>query len=74
MHDDVGEEKSLLLGLDIGGGLVLDRKITMPKNNPTVFQIDSSIRALKVGAGSGGFSRYAPFSFLFFLNLCNVYW
>ncbi|XP_044481908.1 alpha-glucosidase 2 isoform X2 [Mangifera indica] len=57
VHDDVGEEKSLLLGLDIGGGLVLDRKITMPKNNPTVFQIDSSIRALKVGAGSGGFSR-----------------
>ncbi|KAJ0084383.1 hypothetical protein Patl1_29883 [Pistacia atlantica] len=54
---DAGEEESLLLELDIGGGLVLDRKLTIPKSNPKVFQIDSNIKARKVGAGSGGFSR-----------------
>lgn len=42
---------------DIGGGLALQRKIYIPKNDPKVFQIDSSIVARKVGAGSGGFSR-----------------
>ncbi|KAJ0020657.1 hypothetical protein Pint_31284 [Pistacia integerrima] len=54
---DAGEEESLLLELDIGGGLVLDRKLTIPKSNPKVFKIDSNIKARKVGAGSGGFSR-----------------
>lgn len=42
---------------DIGGGLALQRKIYIPKNDPKVFRIDSSIVARKVGAGSGGFSR-----------------
>ena len=44
---------------DIGGGLVLQRKIYIPKNDPKVFRIESSIISHKVGAGSGGFSRFA---------------
>ncbi|KAJ4729084.1 Alpha-glucosidase [Melia azedarach] len=52
-----GEEESLMLEGDIGGGLVLQRKFNIPKDNPKVFQIDSKILARKVGAGSGGFSR-----------------
>ncbi|KAM7264679.1 hypothetical protein ACFE04_002362 [Oxalis oulophora] len=51
------EEESLLLEGDIGGGLVLQRQITIPKDDPKVFRIDSSIIARQVGAGSGGFSR-----------------
>ncbi|KAG5049011.1 hypothetical protein JHK85_010114 [Glycine max] len=42
---------------DIGGGLVLKRHIYVPKNVPNAIQIDSSIIARSVGAGSGGFSR-----------------
>lgn len=45
---------------DIGGGLVLERLITIPKDDPKVLRINSSIIARKVGAGSGGFSRFAP--------------
>lgn len=52
-----GEAESLLLEGDIGGGLVIERMISLPKNDPKVFQIDSSIVARNVGAGSGGFSR-----------------
>ncbi|GAV90532.1 Glyco_hydro_31 domain-containing protein/Gal_mutarotas_2 domain-containing protein [Cephalotus follicularis] len=52
-----GEEESLMVEGDIGGGLVLQRLITIPKDMPEVFRIDSSIIAHKVGAGSGGFSR-----------------
>ena len=44
---------------DIGGGLVLQRQIHVPKDDPEVLQIDSSIVAQKVGAGSGGWSRFA---------------
>jgi alpha-glucosidase len=51
------EEESLLLEGDIGGGLVLQRHITIPKDDPKVFRIDSSIIARQIGAGSGGFSR-----------------
>jgi alpha-glucosidase len=42
---------------DIGGGLVLKRQISILKDNPKIVQIDSSIQARSVGAGSGGFSR-----------------
>lgn len=52
-----GEEESVVLEGDIGGGLVLRRQIYVPKNVANIFQIDSSIVARSVGAGSGGFSR-----------------
>ncbi|KAK9195343.1 hypothetical protein WN943_003464 [Citrus x changshan-huyou] len=52
-----GEEESLMLEGDIDGGLILQRKLTIPKDNPKIFKIDSKILACKVGAGSGGFSR-----------------
>ncbi|KAF5735631.1 neutral alpha-glucosidase C [Tripterygium wilfordii] len=55
--EHAGEEESLSLEGDIGGGLVLARQISIPKDNPKVFQINSCIIARKVGAGSGGFSR-----------------
>ncbi|CAN8270486.1 unnamed protein product [Cochlearia groenlandica] len=55
--EHAGEEESLILEGDIGGGLVLRRKISIPKDNPRVFRIASSIEARSVGAGSGGFSR-----------------
>ncbi|KAL3619125.1 hypothetical protein CASFOL_036695 [Castilleja foliolosa] len=52
-----GEMESLQLEGDIGGGLVLERQIYIPKDDKKVLRIDSSIVARKVGAGSGGFSR-----------------
>lgn len=52
-----GEEEALSLEGDIGGGLVLERKIFIPKDDPEVIRIDSCIAARTVGAGSGGFSR-----------------
>ncbi|XP_058103908.1 uncharacterized protein LOC131247949 isoform X2 [Magnolia sinica] len=52
-----GEEESLTLEGDIGGGLVLRRQIVIPKDNSKILQIDSGIIARSVGAGSGGFSR-----------------
>lgn len=52
-----GEEESLMLEGNIGGGLILQRQLTIPKDNPKIFKIDSKILARKVGAGSGGFSR-----------------
>ncbi|XP_068325749.1 uncharacterized protein [Pyrus communis] len=55
--EHAGEEESILLEGDIGGGLVLQRQLNIPKNDPKVFRIDSSIIACKVGAGSGGYSR-----------------
>ncbi|GMN40734.1 hypothetical protein TIFTF001_009967 [Ficus carica] len=55
--EHAGEEELLFLQGDIGGGLVLQRQIHVPKDDPEVLQIDSSIVAQKVGAGSGGFSR-----------------
>ncbi|CAH2052908.1 unnamed protein product [Thlaspi arvense] len=55
--EHAGEEETLILEGDVGGGLVLRRKIAIPKDNPQVFQIASSIEARNVGAGSGGFSR-----------------
>ncbi|XP_022773485.1 uncharacterized protein LOC111315762 isoform X1 [Durio zibethinus] len=55
--EHAGEEEFLLLEGDIGGGLILQRQITIPKDNPKVFQVESCILAHNVGAGSGGFSR-----------------
>ncbi|KAK6129905.1 hypothetical protein DH2020_036299 [Rehmannia glutinosa] len=52
-----GEVESLQLEGDIGGGLILERQIYIPKENTKVLRIDSGIVARKVGAGSGGFSR-----------------
>ncbi|KAL5198344.1 hypothetical protein ABZP36_001856 [Zizania latifolia] len=52
-----GDEESICLEGDIGGGLVLQRHISILKDNPKIVQIDSSIQARSVGAGSGGFSR-----------------
>ncbi|CAN6918313.1 unnamed protein product [Brassica oleracea] len=55
--EQAGEDESLILEGDVGGGLVLRRKIAIPKDNPRVVQIASSIEARSVGTGSGGFSR-----------------
>lgn len=70
--EHAGDEESLELEGDIDGGLVLRRKIYIPKEDAKVLQINSSIVAVKVGAGSGGFSRFAPnitICFYFILNL-----
>ncbi|KAL2348795.1 hypothetical protein Fmac_002795 [Flemingia macrophylla] len=55
--EHAGEEESVVLEGDIGGGLILRRQIYVPKNAASVVQIDSSIVARSVGAGSAGFSR-----------------
>ncbi|XP_017702478.2 alpha-glucosidase 2 isoform X1 [Phoenix dactylifera] len=52
-----GEEESLCLEGDIGGGLIIRRQISIPEDDPKVVRIDSRIIAQNVGAGSGGFSR-----------------
>jgi hypothetical protein len=53
---------------DIGGGLVLQRKIYFPKNATNIIQINSSITARSVGPGSGGFSRFDLKLFLYTNN------
>ncbi|XP_051119178.1 uncharacterized protein LOC127243279 [Andrographis paniculata] len=55
--EQAGEVESLQLEGDIGGGIILERRISIPKDNPKIFRIDSGIVARKVGAGSGGYSR-----------------
>ncbi|KAK6129903.1 hypothetical protein DH2020_036374 [Rehmannia glutinosa] len=55
--EPAGEVESLQLEGDIGGGLILERQIYIPKENTKVLRIDSGIVARNVGAGSGGFSR-----------------
>ncbi|KAJ1693969.1 hypothetical protein LUZ63_010667 [Rhynchospora breviuscula] len=52
-----GEQESICMEGDIGGGLIIQRSISILKNNPNILQFDSSIIAPNVGAGSGGFSR-----------------
>ncbi|XAR70739.1 Alpha-glucosidase [Bertholletia excelsa] len=52
-----GEQESLMLEGDVGGGLVIERQISFPKDSSNIFCIDSGIVARKVGAGSAGFSR-----------------
>lgn len=51
------EKASLKLEGDIGGGLIFERQISIPKEKSNVVRIESSIIARKVGAGSGGYSR-----------------
>ncbi|KAK9098062.1 hypothetical protein Syun_025107 [Stephania yunnanensis] len=53
-----GGDESLKLEGDIGGGLVLQRQISVPKNYPKLLHIDSGIIARNIGASSGGFSRF----------------
>ncbi|KAJ9707609.1 hypothetical protein PVL29_002581 [Vitis rotundifolia] len=55
--EQAGEEESLKLEGEIGGGLVIERQISLPKDNSKVFRVDSGIVARNVGAGSGGYSR-----------------
>jgi hypothetical protein len=43
---------------DIGGGLTIERHISVLKNNPQILQFDSSIVGQSVGTGSDGFSRF----------------
>lgn len=63
--EQAGEVESLKLEGDIGGGLILERQIYVSKENPKVFGIDSAIVARKVGAGSGGFSRFSINTYTF---------
>nr|XP_043607023.1 alpha-glucosidase 2 [Erigeron canadensis] len=55
--EQAGEIESLKMEGDIGGGLAIERNISISQNNPKVFNIDSSLVARNVGAGSGGYSR-----------------
>lgn len=66
-----GESESLRLEGDIGGGLVMERFISLPKENSKVFRIDSGIVARAVGAGSGGFSRSILSYILLLKTTCN---
>lgn len=68
--EQAGEEEALILEGDIGGGLVLARKIHISKENPKVFRIDSAIVARNVGAGSGGFSRFPSDLTKWAIKLC----
>ena len=63
----------MVLEGDIGGGLVLQRKINFPKNAANIIQINSSIIARSVGAGSGGFSRFYLKLFLYTNNNSIIY-
>lgn len=55
--EQAGEEEDIVLEGDIGGGLILQRHIHIPKDSPKTLKIDSVIIARSVGAGSGGYSR-----------------
>ncbi|KAF2308932.1 hypothetical protein GH714_024697 [Hevea brasiliensis] len=47
--EHAGENESLILEGDIGGGLALQRKISIRKDDPKILHIDSSIIAQKAG-------------------------
>ncbi|XP_031483310.1 uncharacterized protein LOC116252855 [Nymphaea colorata] len=51
------DEDSISLEGDIGGGLILHRCISLPKEKPEILRISSRIVAENLGPGSGGFSR-----------------
>ncbi|KAK1438367.1 hypothetical protein QVD17_04175 [Tagetes erecta] len=55
--EQAGEIESLKMEGDVGGGLAIERNISISQDNPNVFSIDSSLVARNVGAGSGGYSR-----------------
>lgn len=67
-----GEEEALCLEGDIGGGLVLQRQLCIPKDARKVLRIDSNIIARSVGAGSGGFSRLVNKSNFMSINSTNL--
>ncbi|KAM0059677.1 putative alpha-glucosidase [Helianthus debilis subsp. tardiflorus] len=52
-----GEIESLKMEGDVGGGFAIERNISFSQDNPKVLNIDSSLVARNVGAGSGEFSR-----------------
>jgi hypothetical protein len=58
-REQSGKEESICLEGDIGGGLVLQRQISICKENPKIVKIDSSIRAKQGADHSGGFSGLA---------------
>ncbi|KAL8266856.1 hypothetical protein R6Q59_004200 [Mikania micrantha] len=55
--EQAGEIESLKMEGDVGGGLAIQRNISISKHNPQVLNINSSLVARNVGAGSGGYSR-----------------
>ncbi|KAI3713674.1 hypothetical protein L1987_72257 [Smallanthus sonchifolius] len=55
--EQAGEIESLKMVGDIGGGLAIERNISISQDNPKAYNIDSSLVARNVGAGSGGYSR-----------------
>lgn len=57
--------ESLKLEGDIGGGLILERRIYMSQENPNIFGVDSALVARNVGAGSGGFSRLFIYIYIY---------
>ena len=63
--EQAGEEESLKLEGEIDGGLVIERQISLPKDNSKVFRVDSGIIARNVGAGSGGYSRFVFFNYIY---------
>ncbi|KAL5724729.1 alpha-glucosidase [Ranunculus cassubicifolius] len=52
-----GKAECVKMEGDIGGGLILEREITIPRDDLKLLKIDSGIVARNVGAGSGGYSR-----------------
>nr|XP_043606304.1 alpha-glucosidase 2-like [Erigeron canadensis] len=57
--EQIGEMDSIKMVGDVGGGLAIERNISILEDNPKVLRIDSSLVARNVGAGSGGYSRLA---------------
>ncbi|GJU20784.1 heteroglycan glucosidase 1 [Tanacetum coccineum] len=55
----VGQIDSLKMEGDVGGGLAIQRNISILKDNPKVFKIDSSLVARNVGDGPEAYSRVA---------------
>ncbi|KAL8266855.1 hypothetical protein R6Q59_004199 [Mikania micrantha] len=56
-RSQAGEIEYLKLEGDVGGGVAIERNISISQHNPKIFNIDSSLVARNVGAGSGGYSR-----------------
>jgi hypothetical protein len=52
-----GEQEAIFMEGDIDGGLIIQRYISILKDNPKILQFDSRIVARNVSANSGGFSR-----------------
>ncbi|KMZ74955.1 alpha-glucosidase, family GH31 [Zostera marina] len=52
-----GEDESMSMEADIGDGLIMQRQISILKDNPKIIEINSSIATRNVGVGSHGLSR-----------------